>query len=291
MTAYVVVVVLDRILRALPERTALRTGAVLGEIAGACIRGRRRDVLTHLRWAFPGKPAVWYRRMARAAWRHLGRELAATLVLSRLPSNELHARTRVEGMGLLDQARKAGRGVILITAHLGNWEIGSFGFISRGVPFDAVAKPLRNARVNSVLAATRERIGMGVIDVGAAVLRVPRALRAGRVVAIPSDQRAASGGILIPFFGREAATPKGAPVFADRLGAPILFSYALRNPGHPATYTVHFERLALDDGYGERDLLLAYHDALERVIRRVPDQYFWQHRRWKRRKSPARDAP
>jgi len=264
--------------RRLPEAAAFRLGESFGAAAGALLRGRRRVVLCNLRLAFPESSAAWRAGIARASWRHLGRELVSALRLSRASEEELRRRTDFVGMELLRDARAKGKGVILFTAHLGSWEVGTAGFVTRGIPFDAVVKPLRNPRLDAVLAGVRARIGWGVIDAERAVREVPRALRRGRVVAVPSDQNPARGGALVPFFGEDAPTPLGAATFAARLGVPALFGYALRAGD---SYVVHVE--SLGHAVEPTDLLASYHAALERAIRRVPEQYFWQHRRWKPR--------
>lgn len=279
------------LIRVMPEAMALALGSWTGAMAGILFASRRRAVLRHLRWAFPDRSPRWYGRTARASWRHLGRELAAVAVLSRASRDEILERTRFVGMERLEEARRRGKGAILFTAHIGNWELGAAAFVARGVPFDAVAMRLRNRRLNEKLQEARARVGTGVIDIGAAVRKVPRALKRGRVVAVPSDQSPVKGGAMVPFFGRAAATPVGAAVFSRRLGAPALFAYALRDAGNPTTYTVFVEPLGGDDladsgtGGARRSLALlgAYHAALENAIRRAPEQYFWQHLRWKPR--------
>ena len=279
--------------RVLPEPAAEGLGALAGAAAGTVLGGRRRVVLQNLSIAFPDRSDGWRRSIARESWRHLGRELVTAARFSRLDLKERASRTVFVGMEHLERAREDGRGVILATAHLGNWEVGAAAFNARGIALEAVAKPLRNRRLNRWLFESRQRVGMSVIDVDAAARRVPRALRAGGIVVIPGDQNPAAGGVLAPFFGRDAQTALGAAIFASRLRVGALFVYAVRDEGRTThmgrtthagrtTHTVVIEPLE-----PERDnpasFLAAYHSALERAIRRRPGQYFWQHRRWKPR--------
>ncbi len=180
-----------------------------------------------------------------------------------------------------------GRGVILMTGHLGNWEIGAAGFTTRGVPFDAVAKPMENSLFGRALAEARRRVGMGVIDVLDAPRGVLRSLRRGRAVAILADQNTPTGDLFVPFFGRPASAARGPALFALRSGAPMMLAVPLRDPGPKATYTVTVEPIEFEPT-GDRDadvvrLTEAHTRALEAAIRRAPEQYFWLHRRWKRR--------
>jgi KDO2-lipid IV(A) lauroyltransferase len=179
----------------------------------------------------------------------------------------------------------AGDGVVLLTGHLGNWELGGAAIAARGVPLDVVGKGMSNPRFERDLFALRARLGMSVIEMGEAPRLALRSLAAGRVVALLGDQSAHGGGPLLPFFGRPAVTARGPALFAVRSGAPVFVAFALRDAGASPRYTVTFERLPLgatDDT--ETDILSLtrhYTGALEGAIRRAPAQYFWQHRRWK----------
>ncbi|MDX1493310.1 MAG: lysophospholipid acyltransferase family protein, partial [Longimicrobiales bacterium] len=122
--------------------------------------------------------------------------------------------------------------------------------------------------------------------------QVLRALRDGRATAIVADQNMHRHGIFLPFFGRLAATARGPALFALRAGVPVIFGYALRDGEGAGRYRVHVERLTYEvsDDLEEdvRALMSAYHSRLEEVIRSAPEQYFWQHKRWKTR--PPGDA-
>lgn len=194
------------------------------------------------------------------------------------------------GFEAFRDATTAGRGVVLLTGHLGNWEIGGAAIAAHGVPLDVVGKGMSNRRFQDDLFAMRTRLGMRVIEMGEASREALRSLGAGRVVALLADQQAHRGGVLLPFFGRPASTARGPALFASRSGAPVFVAFALRDPGDPARYTVTFDPLPFSPS-GDTDadvlgLLGAYGAALEGAIRRAPEQYFWQHRRWKNAPSP-----
>jgi KDO2-lipid IV(A) lauroyltransferase len=181
--------------------------------------------------------------------------------------------------------------VVLLTGHVGNWEIGGAALAARGLPIDGVAKPMANRLFEQDLFASRERLGLRIIETGAAPREVLRSLRRGRVVGMLGDQNTHRDPVFIPFFGTPAATSRGPALFALRSGAPVFLGVALREPGWGQRYKVSLEPLhfapsgRLDDDV--RDLTTAYSQALERAVRLVPDQYFWQHRRWKTRPSAS----
>jgi KDO2-lipid IV(A) lauroyltransferase len=151
---------------------------------------------------------------------------------------------------------------------------------------------MANPLFDRYLTATRQRIGMSVLHDEDAVRRVPRSLRGGRVVAFLVDQGAVGlASTWVPFFGRYAKTPRGPAVFALRLGTPVVCGAVIRQPS--GRYQLNFEHVeSLDTGDREADvdrIVAEYTAALERFVRRAPEQYFWHHRRWKHQRpgTPA----
>jgi len=279
--------VLSAFLTALPDGVALRLGEGLGRVAGHVVRRRRVVVAENLARAFPDRPPAWRRRVAGDSWAHLGREAVAMLRMARLQPEDIVARTEVEGMDSLRSALAEGRGAVIVTGHLGSWEIGGAAVSARGIPIVAVAKPMANRRFDADLVATRARLGMEVVDTGAAPKRVLRALAKGRPIALVADQNAHANPVFVPFFGTPAATHRGPALFALRARAPVFVGVCVRLPGPGSRYRVTLERIDVaPTGELERDVerLTAAHTALlEEAVRRTPEQYFWQHNRWKRR--------
>ena len=275
----------------LPEPLALSVGSLLGWIAGSVLRVRRTEVDEHLFLAFPERTDAWRHDVARASYAHLGREAVATLRFSRATDEDLSERIRIPDLALFRTAVEEGRGVILVTGHLGNWEVGGGAFTSRGISLDAIAKRMANKAIGDAITGVREKLGIGLIHMDEVAREVPRSLLRGRVVAVLADQHAHKGGILVSFFGREASTTRVPALFAIRTGAPIFLGIALRDPGWRQRYTVSLERIDFQSS-GEVDadirrLTAAHSAALERAVRSAPEQYFWQHRRWK--SAPGRD--
>ncbi len=273
--------------RLVPERAAVALAVLLGWFAGSLLRIRRRAVDEHLALAFPDRPRTWRNRVARASYVHLAREWMATFRIGRLGRDDILARTRMVGFDAFRAAVEEGKGVVLMTGHLGNWELCAAGFTARGIALDAVAKSMANSRFGAALIEARERTGMGVIDVDDAPRGVLRSLRAGRVVAMLADQNAHRGGVFVPFFGKLASTARGPAVFALRTGAPMFLGIPLRNGGWKQEYTVELRRIEFQpSGQLDADVLAltaAHTEALEQAIEEAPEQYFWQHKRWKKR--------
>jgi KDO2-lipid IV(A) lauroyltransferase len=262
-----------------------RIGARIGGLGFAPLGIRRAVVERQLRAAFPERDAPEIERIARAAYAHLGRTSIETAILPAHNAAEIiDLFEAVHGWDLVERNLAFGKGLILVTGHLGNWELGGAYIAARGLPIDAVARHMANPLFDRYLTSTRERIGMSVVHDEEAVRRVPRALRGGRAVAFLFDQGAVGlASTWVPFFGRFAKTPRGPAVFALRLGAPVMFGVALRQPS--GRYQLHFEPIeVVDTGDREADvdrIVVEYTAALERWIRRAPEQYLWHHRRWK----------
>ena len=241
----------------------------------------------HLALAFPDRAPDWRRRVAVESYRHLGREGAALLRLADLDPEIVERRTRVDGLDRIRGAVESGSGAVVVTGHLGNWEIAGAAVAARGVPLAAVALRQGNPLFDRDVVRTRERLGLEVIYKKDAPSEVLALLRRGGAVALVGDQNPIQGGIPVDFFGRPANTARGPAVLALRTGAPLFAGAALRVPGREPRYHVWAEEIPVQRSGDLRadtaGLVQAYTAWLERAVRRAPEQYFWQHRRWKER--------
>lgn len=285
---------MEGFLAVLPRSWALGLGSFLGAVAGGLFRIRRQVTGENLARAFPDRDPAWRRRVGLASYRHLARESVATFLLGRATREDVLALTRVEGLEEFRQDLARGQGIVLFSGHLGNWEIGGAALTARGIPVDGVAQVQRNPLFDRELRRTREALGLRIVPKQEAPRRALRALRDGRVVALVADQNVTRGGIFVDFFDTPAATAKGPAVFALRTGAPLWLGCGLsRGPGRG--YRVILQRIEADPtGDMERDvekLVRAQASLLEEAIRAHPEQYFWQHKRWKTRPSIPEPTP
>jgi Kdo2-lipid IVA lauroyltransferase/acyltransferase len=260
-------------------------GARIGAIGHSPLGIRRAVVERQIASAFPEWTGERVRQVARASYKSLGRTtVEAALVSSYSDRQILDLFERVDDWPVVERALALGRGLIVLTGHLGNWELGGAFLAARGVPLDAVARGMENPLFDAYLTRIRERAGMTVVHDADAVRRVPRSLRSGRAVAFLFDQGAVGlASTWVPFFGRMAKTPRGPAVFALRLDAPMVFGAAVRQPS--GRFSIGFEPVHAErSGDLETDvdrIVAEYTRVLERWVRRHPEQYFWHHRRWK----------
>ncbi|HUF28066.1 MAG TPA: lysophospholipid acyltransferase family protein [Gemmatimonadaceae bacterium] len=272
------------------ERMPFYRAASLGERIGALgyrpLGIRRRVVERQVAAAFPGLPDAEVRDIARAAYRHLGRTAIETALMPSLGRQEILALVEsVDNWSTVERAMAGGKGCILVTGHLGNWELGGAYLAARGIAVEAIVRRMGNPLFDRYLNETRARYGVSVVYDTEAARQIPRSLRENRLVAFLADQGVLGlASTFVPFFGRPAKTPRGAAVFALRLGVPAIFGAAIRQPG--GRYRLSFETIMVEDtGDRERDvdtIVARYTETLERWVRRAPEQYFWHHRRWRR---------
>jgi KDO2-lipid IV(A) lauroyltransferase len=271
------------------DKLSMRRAGDIGEWIGALgyrpLGVRRAVVERQVRAAFPGLGELEVRRIARASYESLGRTTIETALLPAYSREQvLGMFERVDGWDVVERGMAHGKGILFVSGHLGNWELGGSLVAARGVPLEAVTRRMQNPLFDRYITETRRRIGMSVIHDADAVKRVPRAMRENHAVAFLVDQGAVGlASTWVPFFGRYAKTPRGPAVFALRLDSPVVFGAALRQPS--GRYVMHFEEVRVErTGDREADvdaIVAAYTNTLERWIRRTPEQYFWHHRRWK----------
>ena len=277
----------ENLFSALPRSGALALGRGIGSAAHTL--GIRRDVVERqIEEAFPDRSVDWVRGTARSCYRHFGTELAELararpeLLMERTAGGE-RVRTR------WDEATESGRGGLIVTGHLGNWELAGAVAAAHGVPISAVVKSQRNPRVDRHFAELRRELGVVPIPMHRAGRGVPEALERGRAVALVADQDALSRGVFVPFLGRPASTFRGPAALALRHDVPFFFGLMIREG---EGWRIGIERIETR-GRDERSLTAAWVRRLEREVRKRPAQYFWFHRRWKTRPEDVdeRDAP
>lgn len=273
---------------------AAGVGSALGSVVRAPLGIRRGVVESNLRLAFPDADDEWIDRTSRATYRHLGREAAAMLRLSKLNPTEVRRIVEVSptAWAAFDGAISEGRGVLLATGHYGNWEMAAAAVAAHGVPIKAIVKRQSNRLVDRRIQEARAALGVGTVDMRVAARRIPRVLLSGHAVGIVADQDARRNGVWVPFFGIPVSAHRGPAVFALRLRSPLFAAVARRKPD--GTYFLDGQRIdttptdSFEDDVVRLTAALAAH--LEGEIRKDPTQYFWFHKRWKTR-PPEEPAP
>jgi KDO2-lipid IV(A) lauroyltransferase len=276
-----------------PDGMAEAAGAAFGRLGYWPFRIRRRQAEENVRLSFPERDEAWVQRVVRASYEHLGREAVVILRLPQKSREQILARTRAEGLERAIPSLELGRGMVVCAGHFGNWEVGAAIMPARGYPVDAIVTRQQNPLFDGYIVRTRKRLGIGIIPRGGATEVAARALRAGRAVAFAADQNANRTGLFVPFFGRLASTHRGAALLAVRTGAPMYLALPTREPD--GSYVLRLEEVVFDREGALDDVVLrgttAFTTMLEAAVRERPEQYLWQHRRWKTRPPAERSLP
>jgi KDO2-lipid IV(A) lauroyltransferase len=285
---YWLVVAVARALGALPRGLAR---ALAGCLAFAVYWSFGR--LRHVGWrnlalAFPELSKAEKARILRGVYRHLGWQLVEFCRMTRYTPENTRDWIRAEGVENYLAAQARGKGVLIVTGHLGAWELSSFYHSLMGHPMSMVIRPLDNRRLDAFVNATRCLHGNRVIskdDFGRGLLT---AMRHGQTVGILMDTNMTPPqGSFVKFFGVEACTATGLAHIARKTGAAVLPGFMLWEPAE-RKYVLHFgpEIEIPHTADATADILAGTQlctSAIESWIRRYPDQWLWIHRRWKTR--------
>ena len=248
----------------------------------------------NLELAMPQLPGEERKQTLRGVFRHLGWQLVEFCRMPRYTAENTRDWIRTEGLEHYLRALARGKGVLVLTGHLGAWELSSFYHSLMGYPMGMVIRPLDNRRLDDFVNGIRCMHGNHVLSKNDFARGLLTAMRAGETVGILMDTNMTPPqGVFVRFFGVTACTASGLARVALKTGAAVLPGFLLWEPGE-GRYVLHFgpELVFARTGDADSDILAATqqcNDALESWIRRYPDQWLWIHRRWKTR--PPGDPP
>ena len=254
----------------------------------------RNVALQNLRLAFGREKAMTeIRGIAKKAFQNLAMVAIEFFRIPKMDSGTFAEKVNVQGMEIVERVSNEGKGVLLLLSHFGNWEL--MGWMSKvlGNPIMVIAKPIKkNWRVAQLVARVRTEAGLEVIPTEKASRKVLQALSRNRFVGILIDQRAKrSEGIWVDFFGRKAPTTPALAVLAMRTGAPVLPIFMVRKGHRHHQLSIREPLVLVDTGDIKKDVeanTRLMNETLESMIRQYPEQWFWVHRRWERRKRAYR---
>ena len=264
------------VLRALPPSF----GAALGWLAWYLTPRQKRLAREHLAIAFPEKTAAERDRIGRQSFANLGRA-----AIDAFRGDASRFELAADDEALLRRAQSEGKGVILVTGHIDNWELFARRIAMLGLPCGTVAKEAQDQRLTGLLQDTRASSGMRVFWRGSpmSAREILRFLKSGGMLGFLIDQDTRVAGVHVPFFGRPAFTPRAASDLAVRLGIPVVFGCAHRVAGD--VHRLVLRRLSLPStGDREADALALTAAAtleIEREIRANPAEWVWMHPRWR----------
>lgn len=274
----------------LPRRAALAVGRLVGEAFYRVAGGLRRTGRRNVALAFPDLSETERERLVRASFHNLGRQLGEFSQLPKLRTPEDAERTiGFENREIPLRELERGRGVLFLTGHIGAWELSAFCFTLAGAPpINFLVRRIDNPRVEALADRYRTACGNRTIDKRDAARAVLTALRRGETVGILADLNTLeSEGVFVDFFGVPASTTPSVAVLAMRADAAVVPGYTYWSEAQ-GRYVLRFEEpveLARTGSKEDdvRENTARCTAALERIIRRHPDQWLWIHKRWKTR--------
>ena len=283
---YLVVRILICVIQALPLAFCQSASHRIGWFCWEVLRFRRRVIEENLLIAFPDKTAEERASIGLGMWRHL---LLMLMEIALAPRKIKRTTWRnysdLPASSEMLRRLADDRPLVIISGHLGNFEIGGYLLALHGFPTHSVARRLDNPYLNRFINAFRGSTGQYMIDKEGSSGQITEVLDRGGTLVLLGDQFAGQGGCWVDFFGRPASTHKAVGLFTLANEAPTAVSAALRR-SKPLTIEMHVADIIdpKEEGFqqGTVPLLIEWYTRhLEQFIRRAPEQYWWVHRRWK----------
>lgn len=285
---FAVVWVLVRSLGLLPRGAARSVGAGIGWLAYRVVPRLRAVGMTNLELAFPERSGEQRQDLLRRLYRNLGWLLAEFCQMRKYTPENSQSFLRCDGLERYVAARDRGNGVLIVTGHLGVWELSSFYHSLMGYPMSMVIRRLDNAKVDRLVNEIRCLHGNRVLHKDDFARGLLGAMRRGETVGILMDTNMTPPqGVFVPFFGKQACTASGLARVALRTGAAVMPGFMLWEEKEKK-YVLHFGDEIVFERTGDDEADAVTNTAkctavIEEYVRRYPDQWLWVHRRWKTR--------
>ncbi len=289
---YAGLLLLSRIARFLSVTSIQKLGNVLGFFAYYFVPIRKTTAREQIKCAFPDLGTREVETILKDSYASLSKSFLEVFKMSSLSREELLGLVEVEGREFFDRGLERGHGIVVVSFHMGNWELMGAVSVLLGYPIDVIYQRQSNPLSDNFINRNRRAFGMGIIERRQAVKESMRSLKKNRIVAFISDQDAHQEGVFAPLFGRPASTPRGPAVLSLRLKAPIVTSVILRNDDGSHRFVIRPLEVDLT-GDTEHDvyaITCAFNRRLEEYVREKPGQWLWHHRRWKTVPSEGQKA-
>lgn len=276
----------------LPHRVAIGVATSITALGYYLLADLRRVAWINLTIAFPERTNADRVRLAKGAFRNLGRVLGEMSQFPKATPESLEKLIEFSiDPALYDEYQKLkseGRGVIIVSPHLGNWEVLVFGWATFDAPMSYLARPLDNPLIEKLTAGLRTKFGNRPINKTNSVMAAARVLRQDGLLGILADVNAhPKEGVFVPFFGVPACTSSGPALLAMRTNSAILPMCGAWDEEKGHYVGVHGELIyAANTGDRHADVTsttAAFTAEVEKLVRRFPDQWLWVHKRWKTR--------
>jgi Kdo2-lipid IVA lauroyltransferase/acyltransferase len=246
---------------------------------------RKQVVFDNLRKAFPELDEKKIKRIAFGCYRSVIISFFEILYMPKMSRDEMIKMLNVDNSDLIIQNYKNNKGVILLSAHFGNWELIAASISARiNIPFHVVVKHQRNSYVDRKINTIRKKWGNKIVSLGISIRNIYKELKNKNLVAMVADQRGPADGLRVKFFGIETAIYSGPAILAIKTRAPLIYGITIRQPDF--SYKVVLEKISLenlpDNEEGKvKEISQRLASFLEKYVREYPEQWLWMHKIWK----------
>jgi len=267
----------------LPLKWAYRVAIFFSDLHYIFANKDRANIAANLKAIFPKKSISEIRAIRLAMTRNFAKYLVDFFRFSLLEKDNIKSVVDVVNINYVQEALSKGKGIIAVTAHIGNWELAGVTVALLGYPIGAVALPHRHKRVDNFFNYQRKRKGLIVIPLGHAARHCLNLLRENKIIALAGDRVFNATGILLDFFGLPTYLPQGPAAFSIKTGASIIPGFMIRNPND--TFKLIFEKPIEFSPSGDKaqdkiELTSKYKTIIEDYIRRYPEQWFMFRKFW-----------
>ena len=269
-------------LRYLPRESAEAMARLYTSVLDWTVPRLRQTAIRNLELAMPQLGPRERRCITDGTFHTLARHMVAIAKLPDIDASNIGEWIRYEGFENYQLALDRGKGVLIVTGHLGAWELSAHAHALMSAPMWVVARPLDNPKLDAHSEYLRTLSGNRVIGRNEYVRPILAALKKNQAIGVFVDQNmTADRGVFVDFFGRKACVESGVAKIAARTGAAVLPGFAVWSPGE-GKYVLRFYEVLDMQGDAVADTQ-RIQSALERAVRDYPDQWLWIHRRWKTR--------
>jgi Kdo2-lipid IVA lauroyltransferase/acyltransferase len=272
-----------RLVKGMSLRACRRVADSFAWLLGVFFTRRMRLADRNIAAAFPEMSPTQRKAVRVGAVRNIARTMIELLKMAWLSPEELAQLVRFEGLERIRAAREQGRGILLLTAHYGNWEVMGAALTPEFGQLSVIARDAPHGLTATLINQARERHNMRVLA-QTDVREIVTTLKSGGLLGVLPDQHAAAGGVLLDFLGRPAWVFTGPATMAMRTGAAVVPGFCVRGADGNLIAQVGAPIEMADTGDREADVLentRRISGAIEQAIREHPDMWLWLHDRWK----------
>jgi KDO2-lipid IV(A) lauroyltransferase len=270
----------------LPYRIVLSIGRGLGHVYYHAAAKQRHRALQQIKESLSLSDAE-ADKIIRSLFRKLGQTFLEVMYMPALTKEKIAKHVSIENAHYLEEAVQTGKGVVFLTAHIGNWEWLGARLAMAGFPMTTVIKRQPNDQHTRILNEYRQMAGIEIFARGTTELvGAAKALKKGKVLGFLADQDGGTEGLFLPFLGKMASTPLGPAVFARKFQCPVIPSFIVRRPEGGHRIVIHPPIVWQEGATAEetlKQLTAAMVGVTEEFIRQYPDEWLWFQKRWNTR--------